>query len=160
MKALEIMTPNPACVTPDTSAQEAARLMEQNDCGCLPVVEDTKTNRLVGVVTDRDLALRALGANKGPETKVRDVMSTSPSCCGPDDDIDAVEQIMAEQQVRRVPVVDRAGCCVGIIAQADIVRDDRAATDREVVRVVERISEPTPRSRREPEIGVQREQRL
>jgi CBS domain-containing protein len=160
MKAQEIMTPNPACCTPNDSVQEAARLMEQHDCGCLPVVEDTEVNRLMGVVTDRDLALRALAAKKGPETKVRDVMSTAPSCCTPDDDVDTVERIMAERQVRRVPVIDRAGCCVGIIAQADIARENSATTDREVARVVERVSEPTRESRRDVNVGIQPEQRL
>jgi CBS-domain-containing membrane protein len=114
----------------------------------------------MGVVTDRDLALRALAAKKGPETKVRDVMSTAPSCCTPDDDVDTVERIMAERQVRRVPVIDHAGCCVGIIAQADIARENSATTDREVARVVERVSEPTRESRRDVNVGIQPEQRL
>ena len=160
MKAQDIMTPNPACCTPDDSAQEAAHLMDQHDCGCLPVVEDTETNRLVGVVTDRDLAVRALAKNKGPETKVRDVMSTEPTCCTPDDDVEQVETIMTERQVRRVPVVDQSGCCVGMIAQADIAREDRAASDREVGRVVERISEPTSEPRQDADVGVRPQQRV
>ena len=78
MKAQEIMTAGPACCTPDDTAQEVARLMEENDCGCVPVVEDQKSRRLAGVVTDRDIALRAV--------------------------------IMSDQQVRRVPIIDDAGC--------------------------------------------------
>lgn len=154
MKVQELMTPNPSCCTPDNTVKEAARLMEEHDCGCLPVVDDTETNDLVGVVTDRDLALRALAKSKGPETKVRDVMSSAPSCCTPDDDVEEVERIMAERQVRRVPVIDRAGCCVGMVAQADLAWKDRAASDREVGRVVERISEPTAEPRRGENVGV------
>lgn len=154
MKVQELMTPNPSCCTPDNTVKEAARLMEEHDCGCLPVVDNTETNHLVGVVTDRDLALRALAKSKGPETKVRDVMSSAPSCCTPDDDVEEVERIMAERQVRRVPVIDRAGCCVGMVAQADLALKDRAASDREVGRVVERISEPTAEPRREANIAM------
>lgn len=142
MKARDIMTEGPACCTPDDSVQDAARLMEEYDCGCVPVVEDPETNKLVGVVTDRDLACRCLGQGRGPETKVGSVMSEDPSCCSPDSDVDEVGRIMAERQVRRVPVVDDAGCCVGMIAQADLARNDSAASDQDVGRVVEAISAP------------------
>ena len=155
MKAQEIMTATPACCTPDDTVETAARLMAENDCGCLPVVEDTETNRLVGVVTDRDLACRCLGEGKGADTLVREVMSAEPSCCTPDSDVDEVQRIMAERQVRRVPVIDDQGCCVGMIAQADLARTDRAASDRDVGRVVESISEPTDRARSESSVGVE-----
>lgn len=160
MKAQDIMTANPACCTPDDTAQDAARLMAEHDCGCLPVVEDTQTNRLVGVVTDRDLAVRGLAEGRSTDTPVRELMSTGPSCCHPEDDVAEVEKIMAERQVRRVPVIDRAGCCVGMVAQADLARDDQAVSDREVGRTIERISEPTREARRESDVGVQPEQRI
>jgi CBS domain-containing protein len=67
------------------------------------LVENQESRRLVGVVTDRDLACRCLGAGKGPDTPIRDVMSTDVSCCSADDDVSTVEQIMADRQVRRVP---------------------------------------------------------
>lgn len=150
MKAEEIMTPNPTCCTPEDTAQKAASLMAENDCGCLPVVEDRQTNRLVGVVTDRDLACRCLGEGKGPATPVREVMSAEPSCCRPDSDVGEVERIMAERQVRRVPVIDDQGCCVGMLAQADLARERTWGVDR----VVERVSEPTERARSQADVGV------
>jgi CBS domain-containing protein len=116
--------------------------MREHDCGCIPVVEDKESNRLVGVVTDRDIACRCTAEGKGPDTPVREAMSRDPRCCGPNDDLEAVEKIMAEEQVRRVPVVDARGCCVGVIAQADLALDHRAVSDSEVGKVVERISVP------------------
>ena len=142
MKARELMTVEPACCTPDQTVHEAAQLMRDNDCGCVPVVEDSKTNRIIGLVTDRDITCRCIAEGKGPDTLVREAMSRDPKCCGPDDDVDTVERIMAEAQVRRVPVVDDRGCCVGIIAQADLALNERAASDRDVGRVVEQISTP------------------
>ncbi len=154
MKAQDIMTENPACCTPDDTVEHAAKLMIEHDCGCVPVVEDTQTNRLVGVVTDRDLACRCLGQGKGADTRVREAMSANPSCCTPDTDLQEVEQIMAMRQVRRVPVIDDQGCCVGIIAQADLARENRAVGNREVGRVVERVSEPTEEPRSPLDVGV------
>lgn len=153
MKARDVMTENPACCTPQDTAQAAATAMEQHDCGCLPVVEDQESRRIVGVVTDRDLALRALGHDKGPDTRVQNVMSNAPSCCKADDDIETVERIMAERQVRRVPVVDDQECCIGIVAQADLVRhvgtDRGSVTDQRVARTVGSISEPASQPRRD-----------
>lgn len=146
MQAKEIMTRDPQCCTPSDTLQIAARLMADFDCGCLPVVERTAGNRVVGVLTDRDIAVRGVARGKTPDSKVNDVMSPAPACCSPEDDVEVVERIMVEKQVRRVPVVASDGRVVGIIAQADLARDDRAASDREVGRIVEKISEPnTPR---------------
>jgi CBS domain-containing protein len=120
VKARELMSAQPACCTPNDTVQEAARLMRECDCGCIPVVEDKESNRLVGVITDRDIACRCTAEGKGSNTPVREAMSRDPNSCGPDDDIGAVERIMAEDQVRRVPVIDDRGRCIGIIAQADL----------------------------------------
>ena len=142
MKARELMTTDPACCTPDQAIRDAARMMRECDCGCIPVVEDTASRKLVGVVTDRDITVRAAALGKGPETLVRDVMSPGPKCCGLDDDVETIERIMSDEQVRRVPVVDDQGCCVGMVSQADLALNNRAASETEVGRVVERISEP------------------
>ena len=116
--------------------------MRDHDCGCIPVVETQESKRLVGMLTDRDIAIRCTAEGKGPQTRVKDALSTNAKSCGPDDDVDAVEGIMAREQVRRVPVVDQRGCCVGMIAQADLALNHRAASESEVGKVVERISEP------------------
>ncbi len=142
MRVKQIMTPNPVSCTPERTAREVAILMRDNDCGSIPVVENTATNRLVGTVTDRDLAIRGLAAGLGPDAPVRALMTNDPITSMPEDEIEDVRQVMIEQQVRRVPVVDVDGLLVGIVAQADIAREDGAASDREVGRIVEAISEP------------------
>jgi len=142
MKAQQLMSAQPACCTPDATVREAAQLMREHDCGCIPVVEDKESNRLVGVITDRDIACRCTAEGKGPDTRVREIMSRNPSCCSPDDDLARVEGLMAEKQIRRVPVVDTRGRCVGIIAQADLALHHEAASDKEVGQVVEQISQP------------------
>ncbi|HVF62238.1 MAG TPA: CBS domain-containing protein [Thermoanaerobaculia bacterium] len=141
MKVREIMTENPACCTPEQTVREAARLMAQNDCGSIPVVEES-TRRLLGVVTDRDLAIRVLAEGRGPDTPVREAMTPDPVTCSPDDDVDKVERLMAERQVRRIPVVEN-GRVVGVVAQADLALHPNAVSDREVGHLVEEISQPT-----------------
>jgi CBS domain-containing protein len=136
------MTPDPAFCTPDASAREAATLMRDHDCGSIPVVVDSEKKRLVGTVTDRDLSIRGLAAGKGPETLVRELMTPSPVTCGPEDEVEVVREVMVAQLVRRVPVVDEDGRLVGIVAQADIAREEGAASDQEVGRIVEAISDP------------------
>lgn len=159
MQAKEIMSSNPQCCTPDDTLRDAARMMADNDCGCLPVVQDTAGKRVIGVLTDRDIAVRGVARGKTPDSKVNDVMSPAPACCSAEDDVEVVEKIMIEKQVRRVPVVDADGRVVGMIAQADLARDNRAASDREVGRIVEKISEPTS-GRRTFKGDSQPEQRL
>ena len=152
MKVQELMTPCPACCTPDDTARRAARLMSENDCGCLPVVEGRNSDRVVGIVTDRDIALRAVALGKGPDTPIGEIMTADPGCCVADADVQEVEHLMADRQVRRVVIVDGAGCCVGIVAQADLAREaerGRDVSEREVARVVERISEPSHERQRE-----------
>jgi CBS domain-containing protein len=143
MQAKEIMSSDPQCCTPEDTLRDAARMMADNDCGCLPVVEDKAGKRVIGVLTDRDIAIRGVARGKTPDSKVNDVMSPAPACCSAEDDVEVVEKIMIDKQVRRVPVVDRDGRVVGMIAQADLARDNRAASDREVGQIVEKISEPT-----------------
>lgn len=157
MLAKEIMTRDPQCVTPADTLQVAARLMADFDCGSLPVI-NRADGQVVGVLTDRDIAVRGVARGKAPESKVNDVMSPAPATCSPDDDVEDVERIMTDKQVRRVPVV-ADGRVVGIISQADLARNDNAISDREVGRIVEKISEPvtsplrTVRNEPRPEPG-------
>ena len=143
MKARDIMTSSPTCASVSDSAERVARVMQETDCGSLPVVD--AAGKIVGVVTDRDLAIRGIAHGLGPDTAVAKLMTLFPYSCAPDDDVQAVEKIMAERKVRRVPVVDADQHCVGIVAQADLARAasrKSAVTEREVAVVVERISSP------------------
>ena len=142
MKARDIMTENPACITPETTARQAARLMEDNDVGSLPVVESDANRRLVGVVTDRDLALRVLGRGESPDVQVREVMSSNVHCCRAEDSLDEVENAMAKNQVRRIPIVDENNRILGMVAQADLARERKAVGAKDLGKVLEKISEP------------------
>jgi CBS domain-containing protein len=142
-KARDLMTENPTCITPETTAQEAAKLMESHDVGSLPVVESSSSRRLVGIVTDRDLALRVLGGGKAGSSPVRDAMSSRDlACIRAEDDLDAVEKLMGRYQVRRVPVVDAENRIVGMIAQADLALERKAVGEKDLGKVLEKISEP------------------
>ena len=154
MRAKDIMTKDPECCRPDDTAQQAARVMRDRDCGCLPIVDDA--GRVVGIVTDRDLAVRGIASGKDPETKLNDLMTPVATCCGPDDDLRDVEKKMAELQVRRIPIVDGGGRCVGIVSQADIAlaSRDSTVTDREIALVVEQISQPSGRGRSPIDTGT------
>ncbi|MGH7603142.1 MAG: CBS domain-containing protein [Gemmatimonadaceae bacterium] len=143
MRAREIMTSNPECCEPDDTAREAAQVMRDHDCGCVPIV-DPDSNKVIGVVTDRDLAVRGIAEGKDTDTRLRALMTPVATCCGPDDDVRDVERTMADLQVRRIPIVDADGRCLGIISQADIARAcrDNDITEQEIALVVEQISEP------------------
>jgi CBS domain-containing protein len=140
MKVQDIMTKNPTHVTPGTTVRDAAKLMQREDTGILPVVEEG-TKKLVGVVTDRDIAIRVVAEGRDGNARVSDVMTTSRlATLRPDADVDDVMDTMANEQVRRVPIVDERGTLVGIVAQADVVRKVR--DDKKAERTVEKISEP------------------
>ena len=151
MRARDIMTREPECCRPDQTARDAARVMRDRDCGCVPIVDDGGS--VIGIVTDRDLAVRGIAMGKESTTKLNDLMTPAASCCGPDDDLRDVEQRMAELQIRRIPIVDTSGRCLGIISQADIARasaTDSAVTEQEIALVVEKISQPPGRGRTRP----------
>ena len=142
MKAQEIMSKNPTCVTADTPLVEAARLMKTENIGVVPVVESTGSKRLVGVLTDRDIAIRAVAEGRdGATTSVGHVMSSNVRTSAPDDSVEDVMELMGREQVRRIPIVDDRGNLVGIVAQADIVLEAR--DNRKAEKTVEKISEPS-----------------
>jgi CBS domain-containing protein len=137
-KINEVMTERPRAVTPQTSVREAARLMEEEDVGSLPVVEEGV--RLVGIVTDRDVALRVVGRGLDPEsTRVADVASGDVVTLTPEHDLDEALGLMARAQVRRLPIVVRDNELVGMVAQADIAR---ATKEKSAGEVIEAISQP------------------
>ena len=113
----EVMTRSVRTITPDESIGEAAKMMAELDAGAIPIGEN---DRLVGMITDRDIAVRAVAQNKGPETKVRDVMTPDVKYCFEDDDVDKVVKNMAEIQVRRLPVISRDKRLVGTVSLGNI----------------------------------------
>jgi CBS domain-containing protein len=141
MKAQDIMAKNPTTVTPDTPVRDAARLMKDEDVGVLPVVESSASKRLVGLLTDRDIAVRLVAEGRDTtKSRVQDAMTADLKTCKANDDVEDVMDVMAREQVRRIPIVDDRGALVGIVSQADIVRE--AKSDKKSERTVERISEP------------------
>lgn len=145
MKARELMTPDPALVTTSDSLQRVSQLMLEHDCGCLPVVLAADQRSVVGVVTDRDIAVRGVAEGRPGSTPIGEIMTANPDCCFADDDLEQVERVMSDRQVRRVVIVDGAGECVGIIAQADLARASRRMQEpssRQMVDVLESISRP------------------
>jgi CBS domain-containing protein len=137
MQVQDLMTHDVTTVSPDQTVQEAARLMASLDVGVLPVEAD---DRLVGMITDRDIAVRALAEGMGPGAKVRDVMTPTVKYCFFDDEIDEIAANMADIQVRRLPVVDRDKRLVGILSLCDIaVSDD----PDQAIEALSGISRPT-----------------
>ena len=142
MKAQDIMSKNPTCVTPDTSLVEAARLMKDENIGVVPVVESETSKRLVGVLTDRDIAVRAVAEGRdGATTSVGHIMTADVRTTTTSDSVNDVMELMGREQVRRVPVIDDRGALVGIISQADIVLE--AKDNKRAEKTVEQISQPT-----------------
>ena len=137
-KARDVMTSNPRVVTANDSISRAAEIMRDSDVGVVPVVEDSGSMRLAGLVTDRDIAIRVVAQGRDGNVNVREVMSSGLATVSPDDDLDRVTELMAKEQVRRIPVCED-NRLVGIIAQADVARE---TSDRKTGDVVEKISAP------------------
>jgi CBS domain-containing protein len=121
MQVSEAMSNDVKVANPNQSIRDAARLMAEIDAGILPVGEDDK---LVGVITDRDIAIRAVGADKGPATPIREIMSKDVKYCFEDDDLDDIAQNMADIKVRRLPVLNHEKRLVGILSLGDIALTD------------------------------------
>jgi len=117
MRVSEAMTRDVRITSPSRTIQDAARMMAEIDAGVLPVGEN---DRLVGMITDRDIALRGIGMGKGPQTPIREVMSADVKYCFEDEETDEVARNMADQQVRRLPVVSRDKRLVGILSLGDL----------------------------------------
>jgi CBS domain-containing protein len=134
------MTPSPTSCNPQHTAIDAAELMRREDCGLLPVVsEDGK--KLIGVLTDRDIVLKVVAEGRDPRsTAVGEVMTTDVVTCLPQESVEMAMEQMATRQVRRIPIVDRDGSLVGIVAQADVAT--RIANPQETGQIVQAISEP------------------
>ena len=132
----DLMTSNVETVGPDQTAREAASFMLSADTGSIPVCEDDK---VIGMITDRDIAVRGVAAGKGPDCSVRDLMSSEIVCARDTDDVQAVADQMSEAQVRRLPVLDANDRLVGMVSLGDLARE---TSGESVHRALEGVSEP------------------
>lgn len=137
-KCSEVMTSEPVCCVPDDVVARAAKLMKVGNIGSIPVVENEQNRKLVGIVTDRDLALHIVAEGRDARsTKVGAVMTGNVVTCLADDDLQKALDAMATHQLRRIPVVDSTNKVVGIIAQADVAtRADQPEKTAEVVKEI------------------------
>lgn len=137
MTVRTVMTESPACCTPNTSLTDVARLMVDNDCGEIPVIEDTASRKLAGVITDRDIATRIVAKGKNSaEACACDCMTTDCVTVTPDTSLEECCEVMENRKIRRVPVVDASGGVVGIVSLADVVRSARPSTTASVLKQV------------------------
>jgi len=137
-KCSDVMTKNPVCCQPNDAVVKAAQLMKGKDIGSIPVIESDHNKKLVGIITDRDLALEIVGKGRDPNTtKVEDVMTHKVVTCRTDDNLQMALDAMAHHQLRRIPVVDHDNKIVGIIAQADVAtRTDQPEKTAEMVKEI------------------------
>jgi len=122
----ELMRKDVESCLADAALSDAARIMWDRDCGCVPVIESLENPRLVGIVTDRDALMAAYSRGKRiPELKIAEVMSRTPKTCSPEDPLASAAATMTGAQVRRLPVVDTAGQLLGMLSLADIAQEYR-----------------------------------
>jgi CBS domain-containing protein len=140
-KCSDVMTPDPVTCEPGDPIARAAEIMKRENVGAVPVVESRASQRLVGIVTDRDIVLRVVAEGHSVEGAcVRDAMTGSPAYCREHEDVSHAVGYMAERQVRRMPIVDAEGRLRGIISQADVAT--RVNQDKTTGEMVEAISDP------------------
>ena len=140
-RSSEVMTKSPTCCLPSDTVEKAAQLMKREDVGPIPVVESYQTNRLIGIITDRDLAIKVVAEGRDPTaTRLEEVMTRNPVACRAEDELQKVLKAMEEHQVRRIPVVDDQDHIIGIIAQADVAT--RIGEPMKTAEVVKEISKP------------------
>lgn len=138
----DVMTPSVRTASPSQSLAEAAQMMKSEDVGSIPVVED---DRLVGIVTDRDIAIRAVAEDVDPKaTRIGDIASRELITVEAGQDLDEALELMARHQVRRLPVIEEGGQLVGILTQADVALE---AKEKDAGEVLEQISQPTSTAR-------------
>lgn len=140
MRIADAMTRDVNMVTPDQSIIDAARMMAESDCGALPVADN---DRLVGMVTDRDIVIRALAQGKAGDTKIKEVMSPEIKYCFEEDDLESVAQNMGDQQIRRLPVLSKDKRLVGIVSLGDIANADEMPAGEALSEISEPASQHT-----------------
>jgi CBS domain-containing protein len=140
-KCSEVMTKNPTCCLPADAVSKAAQWMKKENVGSIPVIESEQNKKLIGIVTDRDLALKVVADGRDVKsTTVADIMTHKIITCHVNDDLQKAVDAMAEHQLRRMPVVDNEHKIVGIISQADVAT--RVNQPEETAKMVKDISKP------------------
>jgi CBS domain-containing protein len=140
LRAREVMTANPICCLPTDTAQHVAVLLRDNDIGALPVVKDHLSRKLIGIITDRDLCCAVLAAGlEGKAVLIRSLISRNPVKCHAEDDVEKCIEAMERYQVRRLPVVDGHGRCIGIISQADLALKAKPAAAARVITAISKL---------------------
>lgn len=137
MQVSEIMTKTPAYAAPDTSLYDIAQMMVENDCGCIPIVENGEAKSPIGMITDRDIVIRSVAENRNPlDLQAADIMTGNIVTVTPETSVEECANLMESKQIRRVAVVDENGALCGMIAQADIAINAPTETTAEVVQEV------------------------
>ena len=155
MRVKHVMTKDPSCCVPSDGAPRAASIMRDEDTGIVPVIDNEQSQRVVGVVTDRDLCMNVVAEGRDPRSvTIEACMTTTVVTCSPNDSVEKATELMKENQIRRIPVVDEQGRIQGVVSMADLIhRGDikaKAAHDtlKEVSAPTEEPSKPRARSRR------------
>jgi CBS domain-containing protein len=142
MKVREVKTANPACCLATDTAQKVAQILRDQHVGSLPVIRDQSSSQLIGMITDRDLCCSVVADGLDPKnTTIERYISTDLVACRDDDSLDTCQEAMQEYKVRRIPVVDDLGRCIGIVSQADLAL--KGPPER-VSKTVAEISKPGP----------------
>lgn len=137
MKVSRCMCKNICQVTPETNIKEVAKLMQENKVGCIPVCND---NKICGIVTDRDLVLRGIACDKNVnDTKVSDIMTCNPCTCNENDTIEKAEDLMAENQIKRIPVCDSNNNIVGMLSIGNLFQNHENLDENELCYTIECI---------------------
>ena len=141
MEAKDVMTPNPICCGADTSLREVAQLMADHDCGAIPVVDGATTRGPIGIITDRDIACRAVAVGNNPlELSADDCMSSPCIAVSVETSLEECCEAMETSKVRRLLVLDKSGACIGIISQADVALRGQ---DEKATELLKEVSQPT-----------------
>lgn len=145
MLVRDFMSSHPACCTEQDSVRHAAQLMQQHDVGAIPVIRNAEDRKLTGIVTDRDLCCRILAEDRPSTTRVVEAMHRDPFICHSNDSAEQCMELMQQHQVRRLPVADDNGNCIGMVSQADVALH---CAPSDVAETVAEISRPIPEVRK------------
>ena len=141
MKVREIMTKDPVCCVPTDTAQKVAQLLRDDDIGSVPVVEDQQSRKLIGMITDRDLCCSVIADGLDPKgTSIASFIAAEVVSCRDGDNLDKCERAMQEHQIRRMPVVDGEGRCIGIVSQADLALKEKPEKVSKTVAEISKVA--------------------